>query len=118
VLTALISFYRGIARALRNPEYRLLTLFLLAIVGGGTVFYHHHEGWTWIDSIYFTVVALTTVGFGDLAPTTQLSRAVTVGFLFFGVSLLGGFISLIVRDSRRRHLADDKSEDTPEYEKA
>jgi hypothetical protein len=107
VLTALYSFYRAATRALRNPEYRLLTLFLIAIVTGGTVFYHYHEGWTWVDSIYFTVVALTTVGFGDLAPTTQLSRAVTIGFLFFGVSLLGGFISLIVRDSKQRHLPDE-----------
>jgi voltage-gated potassium channel Kch len=101
----MLSFIRGVGRALRNPEYRLLAIAVLAIVVGGTAFYHFYEGWTWIDSAYFTVVALTTVGFGDLSPSTELSRAVTIGFLFFGVTLLGAFISLVARDAQARRKA-------------
>jgi hypothetical protein len=113
VYTAIISFSRAILRGLRNPEYRALAVATLVVVVGGTAFYHYYEGWTWTDSAYFTVVALTTVGFGDFAPSTEFSRGVTIGFLFFGVTLLGTFISLVFRGTqehrRARSAADSQT---------
>jgi voltage-gated potassium channel len=53
----------------------------------GTVAYHLMEGWSWISSFYFTVATLTTVGYGDLYPTTELSRLFTAIFALAGVSI-------------------------------
>jgi len=53
----------------------------------GTVVYHFMEGWSWISSFYFTVATLTTVGYGDLYPTTDLSRLFTAFFALAGVSI-------------------------------
>lgn len=47
----------------------------------GTVVYHLLEDWSWVDSLYFSVVTLTTVGYGDLSPTTDLSKLFTVVYL-------------------------------------
>ena len=48
------------------------------------------EGWTPIESIYFAVVSLTTVGFGDYFPTNSASRFFCIIWLPFSV----GFMSL------------------------
>jgi hypothetical protein len=106
MFTAMLSFFRGLRRALRDPEYRLLAIAVVVIVVGGTVFFRYYEGWTWIDSVYFTIVALTTVGFGDFAPSTELSRVVTIGFLFFGVTLLGTFVSLLAKGAQAQRKAN------------
>ena len=61
------------------------TLFFLLVVG--TAFYSSHEGWSYIDSFYFSVVTLATVGYGDLHPTTPTSKLFTVAYIFIGVGL-------------------------------
>lgn len=110
MIKMLIRFGKGVIAALKDPEYQLLVGFTLLVTVGGTVFYHFYEQWSWVDSAYFVVVALTTVGFGDYAPSTELSRGVTILFLFFGVAWLGAFISLMVKGAQERHAAKLKAE--------
>lgn len=66
----------------------MTTLSLLLIIG--TLFYSFQEGWSYLDSFYFSVVTLATVGYGDLHPTTPASKLFTIAFIFIGVGL--GFI--------------------------
>lgn len=54
----------------------------------GTFAYHQLEGWSYIDSFYFTGVTLTTIGYGDLAPTTDSSKIFTVFFAIAGIGIL------------------------------
>lgn len=54
----------------------------------GTNVYHYLEDWTWNEAFYFTVVTLTTVGYGDLHPTTATSRTFTAIFLLTGVAVV------------------------------
>lgn len=51
----------------------------------GTVMFRILEDWTWIQSLYFSVVTLSTVGYGDLHPTTDISRLADVLYIIFGV---------------------------------
>jgi hypothetical protein len=44
-------------------------------------------------------VAVTTVGFGDLSPTTDGSKLFTVLYIFSGVAL----ISLFINEALKRH---------------
>ena len=66
------------------------------ILSVGTVFYSVVEGWTVIQALYFTVITLTTVGYGDLHPTTEFSRLFTIFFVLAGVSILLGFLNFII----------------------
>merc|ERR1712066_866296 len=43
-------------------------------VGSGFYFENVETGWTFVDSMYFAVVTITTVGFGDLTPTIKRTR--------------------------------------------
>lgn len=75
---------------------RTIVIYLLctlaAIVAIGTMFFHHVEGWSWLDSYFFTVVTLSTVGYGTLVPTTALGKIGTTVFIFVGVGIVATII--------------------------
>jgi len=54
----------------------------------GTLFYHWVEGWSYLDALYFCVVSLATVGYGDLTPTTPIARMFTIVYLINGIGIL------------------------------
>ena len=67
--------------------------FVLCI---GWLFYHWAEGWSWLDSLYFSVVTLGTVGYGDLTPSTPLSKLFTIFYILNGIGVLVAFVNQIV----------------------
>ena len=94
------SFWRfagSILRGLRDPEFRGLVFFVLVILIVGTTFYHHFEGWRWLDSFYFSSISLTTVGYGDLAPKTDIGKIFTVVYIFSGVGVILGFLNAVAK---------------------
>ncbi len=60
---------------------------LVALVVIGTVAYHTIEGWGYVDAFYFTGITVTTIGYGDLVPTHDVSKIFTVFFAFGGVAI-------------------------------
>ncbi len=60
---------------------------LIGIVAFGTVFFHIVEGWTWLDSYFFTVITISTVGYGSLVPATALGKIGTTAFIFVGLGV-------------------------------
>ena len=80
---------------------QILIGIVIAVLGLGTVVYRMLEDWGWIDSFYFSVVTLTTVGYGDLAPSSSESKLFTSFYLITGISLLGAALREITK--RRRY---------------
>lgn len=70
-------------------RYGLVTLLstLFVIVFGGTVFFHYAEGWSWLDAYFFTVVTLSTVGYGNLVPATAVGKIGTTVLIFVGLGV-------------------------------
>jgi len=89
---------------------RQIFLYAFLMIGIGAFLYHWLEGWSWIDSFYFVVVTLTTIGYGDFAPTTPLTKLITIFYSLNGVILLLMMFD-IVRTQRHWGLGD-----TPEEE--
>lgn len=87
-LKTLISF-------LKDREYRGLLIASGVIVIVGTVVYHFVEGWNWLDSLYFSTITLTTIGYGDFAPQTDAGKAFTVVYIAIGVGLILAFINTV-----------------------
>ena len=78
---------------LREPETRIIAIAALLTIAIGSVVYMQVEGWSLLDAVYFCVVTLATVGYGDLHPTTPFGRAFTILYIIVGVGILAAFIS-------------------------
>jgi len=68
---------------------------LLALVLAGTIAFRILEGWTWIEAFYFSVVTLSTVGYGDLHPTSDATRLFTALFILAGVGIVLASLTVI-----------------------
>ncbi|MFH0713091.1 MAG: potassium channel family protein [Candidatus Micrarchaeota archaeon] len=73
--------------------YALGLNFVLIIIG--SLFYKTVEGWNWVDSIYFSVGTLMTVGFGDLHATHSISRVFATIFMIIGIPVMLYTVTLI-----------------------
>jgi voltage-gated potassium channel Kch len=112
VISILLAF-RGLARAIiavwRDPETKALPVVAGALVLTGTIFYWRFEDWTFIQALYFSVVTLTTVGYGDLTPTTDETRIFTIIYILTGlgalVALLGALAQNYIRLKDEGHHA-------------
>ena len=80
-----------------QTKVRIGTIFLLMllILGFGTVLYNVLEGWSMVDSFYFTATTLTTIGYGDLVPSTDISKLATVAFALSGVTIFLYALSVV-----------------------
>lgn len=61
----------------------LLLTLLISIVG--TTGYMMIEGWDLLDSMYMTVITLTTVGYGEVHAVSRAGRIFTMLLVLFGV---------------------------------
>ena len=62
-------------------------LLLLLVVIAGTAGFMYLEGLSLFDSLYMTVVTITTVGYGDITPRTFYGRIFTTGLIVSGVGI-------------------------------
>jgi len=104
---------RSFNRSLRHPRHQAFALAVVVVVVSGVVFYSLSEDWSLGDSLYFTIIALTTIGFGDFAPTTTLSRLFTVFYAIIGVGLIGILVHLIVTNAQQAIKHQVPGSDTP-----
>jgi len=69
----LAHFYRSSVSVWVGSFGRLIPTYFLV----GVALYSLLEGWPLLDSLYFLVVTVTTVGYGDFCPQTTLGRLLT-----------------------------------------
>jgi voltage-gated potassium channel len=93
----LFGFMRGIWKGFKDPEFRALFLLVLVMVVCSTLFYMKVEKWNLLDAIFFSVITLTTISFGDPRPVTPLGKIFTLIYVIMGISLFLGFIQKISR---------------------
>lgn len=50
---------------------------------------------TLIDAFWWASATVTTVGYGDVVPVTELGRTIGIALMFIGISIIGTFISAL-----------------------
>jgi voltage-gated potassium channel len=92
-LIALRELLRSLGRAVADPATRGLVAVTFLILAGGTLFYRGAEGWSAVDALYFSVITLTTIGFGDLTPTSDGAKLFTVVYTLLGIGVVASFVT-------------------------
>ena len=96
------------AKQIANDHgFKILAASAMSVVLGATVVYRLLEDWSWVDSLYFSVVAVTTVGFGDLTPSTDASKLFTVLYILVGISLITAYLNMRLKRRATREYSDD-----------
>ena len=122
-LAALRGFRLALVAVWRDPETKALPVVVGILLVSGTMFYWSVEDWTLIQALYFSVVTLATVGYGDLTPTSDFSRIFTIIYIFIGLGVLVLFLSSLaqhyirhkveIADHAREHLSARTHHDQP-----
>src|SRR5271168_3422061 len=90
-----ITFLREFGTGIWVAAPILLSLAILIVLLGH--FVGRHEGWSRFDSIYWSFVTATTVGYGDVRPTKRSSKIVAIVIATLGLVLSGILIAIAVR---------------------
>jgi len=70
----------------------ILYFGVIVAIGSGGFYTIGGDEWSIIDSIYMTIITLSTVGFGEVSPLSDLGKLWTVIVIIFGVS---GFAAIL-----------------------
>lgn len=83
-------------------------LAAMTVLGGGTAYAaveteQHLSAW---DGVWWAIVTVTTVGYGDTFPETDAGRVIAIAVMFVGI----GFIALLTAAAAERFLRDQRAE--------
>ncbi|TYZ63545.1 hypothetical protein PybrP1_007814, partial [[Pythium] brassicae (nom. inval.)] len=88
----------GSNAGLSSTSSNFSSLFLvLSYIGVSILFYHFIEDWPIVDCVYYAMVIVTTVGYGDVTPKTTAGKAFTIFFAFYGIVTIGIALGKLAR---------------------
>lgn len=90
---------------------RRILFVVIGLITFGAVFYHRVEGLSWLDSVYFCVITLTTVGYGDITPQTDAGKIFTIFYILFGVAIIASSLSYLLKSSVMKRVTGHQNDD-------
>ena len=73
-------------------KWIILYFVVLAAVGSIGFYVIGGDQWSWIDSLYMTIITLSTVGYGEVHTLTGAGKIWSILIIIFGVSGIGALI--------------------------
>ena len=73
----------------------LIMLGLILLVG--TIGYMVLEGWELLDSLYMTVITITTVGYGEIREVDESGRVFTIFLIFMGMGIMAYTLGMVAQ---------------------
>jgi len=85
------SFFISLKDVWKDVEFRILFVLIVLLLLTGAIFYSEVEGYDLIDSLYFSVMIMSTIGYGELTLSTSTAKVFTIVYAFVSI---GVFITL------------------------
>lgn len=83
-----------------DPRFSSAAVLIVALTAVGTAGYRILEGYSWLDSLYMTVITLSTVGFREVAPLSDAGKVFTLVLIALGIgmvlTIVGTWASLVL----------------------
>ena len=74
-------------------QFRTATILIIIVVPLGIGGYMLIEGRSFVEAVWLTIITLSTIGYGDLVPISDVGRLFTLVMIFFGLGALLFFFS-------------------------
>lgn len=68
-------------------HFIIIIVLFITLIASGSLIYQRLEGWKPLDSLYFTTMTITTVGYGDITPTTDAGKIFTIIYSIGGIAV-------------------------------
>jgi voltage-gated potassium channel len=100
-----------------NKFFYLLVASGVVIFVGTVVMYNIESGAentrmkTLLDALWWCVATVSTVGYGDVVPVTNLGRIVALIYMFFGITLIAILMAVVTNTFYKKRI------EKPEIEK-
>ncbi len=110
-------------RAFNNKRLRtVLSLILFFIILFGFIFFiTEPDVKSFSDGLWWALVTITTVGYGDITPMTSIGRLVASALMFLGLGLIASLTAVIsvkfIQNFVDHHTNDDVLEKLDEMQK-
>ena len=91
IIIILGSFFISLKDVWKDVEFRILFVLIVLLLLTGAIFYSEVEGYDLIDSLYFSVMIMSTIGYGELTLSTSTAKIFTIVYAFVSI---GVFITI------------------------
>ncbi len=107
------TIFLGLRDVWSDTRVRGLLLFAFSMIGLATVTFWMLEGWTLLDAAFFSVVTISTVGYGELVPQTVAGKIFAMFYILVGLGVFVAAASAVAEALMRRREQDSDRDPEP-----
>jgi len=83
------------------PFFLLIVIIVILV---GSIAFYNIEWWSFFNSLYFTSVTMSTIGYGDVVPVTHAGKLVAMFYGFMGAPLFVGLTWIFFQSKLQKML--------------
>lgn len=92
-----------IRKLLKDRSFKALIVVLVITLVIGMVFFSRAEHWSLLNAMYFSVMTLSTVGYGDLTPHTDSGKIFAMIYTLFGIGVILAFVGVVTKNVTKHY---------------
>jgi len=105
------TIYGGLRDVWLDTRVRGILIFAFSMIAVATLTFWLLEGWSLLDAAFFSVVTISTVGYGELVPQTVLGKLFAMFYILVGLGVFVAAATAVADALLRRREQDSEGEE-------